>query len=254
MAKNKKTFLEKSRWFCWGYILLLLAMHLPSLGQNIGIGATNPHASAALEIRATNRGLLIPRMTTAQRNAIASPANGLMVYDTDQASIWIKQAGQWVELENSIALKSVNGSTTFSAVPLNPKRYIWELDGTHPWQNTIAIPQNLVEDLCGDDDGCQVSIIMANWEAGGAATANNTLSFKFSYNIANKKWRVNDGSVYTGTDGNSLAETIGVLNNNIFFTDGVYAGSTGTDSATGLGFMKWTAFPITTIGRLIMED
>jgi len=53
--------------------------------QNIGINATGaaPAASAGLDVNFTNKGLLTPRLTTAQKNAIAAPANGLMVFDTD---------------------------------------------------------------------------------------------------------------------------------------------------------------------------
>ncbi|HLF62648.1 MAG TPA: DUF1566 domain-containing protein [Saprospiraceae bacterium] len=50
---------------------------------NIGIGTTAPHASAALHLSSTERGFLPPRMTKAQRVAIASPAEGLMIWCTD---------------------------------------------------------------------------------------------------------------------------------------------------------------------------
>jgi uncharacterized protein (TIGR02145 family) len=53
--------------------------------QNIGINSTGvpPHSSAGLDINFTDRGLLIPRMTTAQRNAIASPSLSLLIFNTD---------------------------------------------------------------------------------------------------------------------------------------------------------------------------
>jgi len=54
----------------------------PSSGK-VGIGTTTPSSSSLLEIKSTTKGLLIPRMTVAQRNAIASPANGLLIYQTD---------------------------------------------------------------------------------------------------------------------------------------------------------------------------
>ena len=53
--------------------------------KNVGINYTgaNPHPSALLDVDATDKGILIPRLNTAQRLAIVNPANGLMVYDTD---------------------------------------------------------------------------------------------------------------------------------------------------------------------------
>jgi len=48
----------------------------------VSIGGATPNAAAMLEVRSTTLGFLLPRMTTAQKTAIASPVAGLMVYDT----------------------------------------------------------------------------------------------------------------------------------------------------------------------------
>lgn len=49
----------------------------------IGIGTTSPAATAALDIESTTKGLLIPRLTQTQRDAIESPATGLIIFCTD---------------------------------------------------------------------------------------------------------------------------------------------------------------------------
>jgi hypothetical protein len=49
---------------------------------SIGIGTTSPASNAALEISSTSKGLLLPRMTTSQRDGIPQPPAGLMVYNT----------------------------------------------------------------------------------------------------------------------------------------------------------------------------
>jgi uncharacterized protein (TIGR02145 family) len=51
-------------------------------GAQVGIGTTTPNASAKMEITSTTQGFLPPRMTTTQRDGIASPAAGLTVYNT----------------------------------------------------------------------------------------------------------------------------------------------------------------------------
>jgi len=51
--------------------------------NNVGIGTTTPALDAVLELKSNNQGILVPRMSTAQRLAIVNPSNGLMVYDTN---------------------------------------------------------------------------------------------------------------------------------------------------------------------------
>jgi hypothetical protein len=61
--------------------------------QNVGIGTPSPDASALLHMEAKDKGLLIPRMRAAERLAISSPANGLLVYDTDSACVLFYNGG-----------------------------------------------------------------------------------------------------------------------------------------------------------------
>ncbi len=51
--------------------------------NNVGIGTTAPNANSILELQSTTQGVLVPRMTSVQRLAIAVPTEGLMVYDID---------------------------------------------------------------------------------------------------------------------------------------------------------------------------
>jgi hypothetical protein len=70
-----------------------LAIH--GYTQSVGVGTTSPHTSAQLDITSTNKGMLAPRMTSAQRSAIASPAKGLMVYDTDMNALYHYNGVVW---------------------------------------------------------------------------------------------------------------------------------------------------------------
>lgn len=67
--------------------ILLLLSNLSNLfaqgGVAINTDNSNPDPSAALDVKSTTQGMLIPRMTAAQRGLIASPAQGLLVYQTD---------------------------------------------------------------------------------------------------------------------------------------------------------------------------
>jgi hypothetical protein len=54
--------------------------------QNVGISETPiiPDVTSILEIYSASKGILIPRLTSIQRNSIVSPANGLLVFDTEE--------------------------------------------------------------------------------------------------------------------------------------------------------------------------
>jgi hypothetical protein len=56
---------------------------------NVGIGTSAPNASAILDVQSTTKGVRMPNMTTTQKNAISSPAAGLMVYDTTLAKLCV---------------------------------------------------------------------------------------------------------------------------------------------------------------------
>lgn len=65
-------------------MVLLSASFLHTQAQgSVGVGTASPDGSAILDIFSTNKGVLFPRMTTAQRNAITSPATGLVIYNID---------------------------------------------------------------------------------------------------------------------------------------------------------------------------
>jgi hypothetical protein len=88
--------------------LILTALSLFFVGavfsQNVGIGTNTPNASAALDISDTTRGILIPRVTLNQRNAIQNPAEGLMVYQQNGVKgFYYFSDNQWKVLDSADA-------------------------------------------------------------------------------------------------------------------------------------------------------
>lgn len=68
---------------------------------NIGIGTSDPNSSAILDIRSVTQGVLLPRMTQSQRDAISSPARGLLIYQTNgTAGFYYYQEG-WKAIGSS---------------------------------------------------------------------------------------------------------------------------------------------------------
>lgn len=83
--------------------LLITNKYLAAQGVAINNNATPAHASAMLDISSANKGMLTPRMTSDQRIAIASPALGLLVYDTDVKGFMYYNGTAWTNLSSSAA-------------------------------------------------------------------------------------------------------------------------------------------------------
>ena len=77
--------------------LALLTTHLRA--QNVGIGTAAPDPSARLHVEDNQRGILIPRLTTAQRNGIVGPARGLIIYNIDCDVIEYYDGTRWRSTE-----------------------------------------------------------------------------------------------------------------------------------------------------------
>ncbi|QBA19694.1 hypothetical protein EU348_00335 [Chryseobacterium indologenes] len=176
---------------------LLLSASVYSFGQ-VGIGTSQPDQNAVLELASTEKGLLPPRLSTAERDAIAvtSAEEGLTVYNTDNQSVQFWNGTAWTEMEidtaglldpvpspdlgpnysgavlpytanNATASGSVNGKTftaTFSGY-LNVRA----LTTTNPYCNVIRQAAN--------------NFLVA----GDAGTKDGAMTIKFDRNVSNLK-------------------------------------------------------------------
>lgn len=79
------------------------AADLPQINAYTSIytGINTKNASARMECDSTTQGFLPPRMTTTQKNAISSPAAGLVVYDTTLAKLCVRTASAWETITSS---------------------------------------------------------------------------------------------------------------------------------------------------------
>ena len=86
-----------------------LGLLCPARAQ-VGVGTNTPDNSAALEVKATDKGLLPPRMTEAERDAISNPAEGLTIYNSDDNCLNI-YVGYW---RNLCALDNTENTGTIT--------------------------------------------------------------------------------------------------------------------------------------------
>ena len=100
-------------------IFLLLLIFIPQVvlaQEGMGIGTTSPHSSAALDISSNNKGFLVPRLSQSARLAIASPTNGLLVYDSTSHRLYQFQEGEWrYMLTNASWAQSTTRNYTYSS-------------------------------------------------------------------------------------------------------------------------------------------
>lgn len=77
-------------------LLLLLSFLLVTITHaQVGIGTASPDSSAMLEVQSTTKGFLMPRMTTAERNAIPNPAVGLFIFNTTDGCLQYYKGSSW---------------------------------------------------------------------------------------------------------------------------------------------------------------
>lgn len=136
--------------------------------SQVGIGTTLPNSSSILDLTSTSQGLLAPRMTSVQRLAISSPAEGLLVFDTDQDAFYYYDTTSttWIKLQGSITrdnyklVKSIadlsdeliaGGGSTYQ---LNTN-YLYEINGAITFDYPVNLNGAYIE---GRDTGSDILI------------------------------------------------------------------------------------------------
>lgn len=123
--------------------LLIIASFLPyqAKSQSVGIGSTSftPDASSVLEMRTTTKGLLIPRLTTTERNAISTPATGLMIYNTTTNTFNFYNGSAWSDIAGGASVvSSVTGTANRIAISGTSADPIIDISSAYVGQNSIT--------------------------------------------------------------------------------------------------------------------
>jgi hypothetical protein len=212
--------------------LLLLFFLLFTFISNaqIGIGTVTPNASSVLDITSTTQGLLPPRMTSAERTAIASPADGLMVYDTTLKSLYHynSSSASWLPLVNGSSSRlnyKLIKSTDVLATVLATERaagggtkYLMDSNTVYEINGTINL------DLPIELNNCYIEGLDANGDvlsrAGGIFVGSTGGSVKML--------------TLTASSG-SLFALSGAANQSLLMRDCIVAGNSSIGSISGFG-------------------
>ena len=128
------------------HLIIILVLLLPiSTFAQTGIGTTTPDPSAQLEVSSTSKGFLPPRMTTEQRDAIVSPATGLVIYNTTTNILEYKIASGWVSLignpdgVNAGEMQYWDGTSWLTTLPGTEGQVLAFKNGVPVWIDIITL-------------------------------------------------------------------------------------------------------------------
>lgn len=177
--------------------------------QNISINTDGSSGdnSAILDLKSTDKGLLVPRMTSAQKTAIASPATGLLIYQTDGTSGFYYYTGAaWIPLSSA----SVGWSTTGNAGTVAGTNYVGTSDGA------AFVGKSNNKKAFWLHDNAAIANTYFGIQAGDAVTSGiNNAHFGFQSGFANTSGSNNTGlgtfTLYSNTTG-SFNTSVGSYN------------------------------------------
>lgn len=197
--------------FCMKKVIILFALSIHfatwASAQSVGVGTTSPDPSALLELKATDKGFLPPRMTGAQKILIPSPKPGLMIYQTDGITgLYIYNGVSW----------SVAGAAAGNSWSVNGNA------GTLPASNFI-----------GTTDNQPLKFRVNNLAAGEINPASANVAFGY-----HSMESIQSGAQNTAVGFNSLAKNISGHDNTAIGLAALYSNTTGgQNSAFGTGVL-----------------
>jgi uncharacterized coiled-coil protein SlyX len=192
-------------------------LHSASFAQNTfpstgaaGIGTIAPNASSLLDITSTNKGVLIPRMTKAQRDGILTPVEGLLIYQTNStAGFYYYDGGAW----KAISSKGANTSlSNLSATAIN-ENLLPAADNTKDLGSSTSSWKDMYADGFFYMDGTKfLDNTGDNLQVGNTGNTTNTGTFNTFVGTNSGKTNTS-GNYNTSTGNNALtANTSGTYN------------------------------------------
>ena len=200
------------------FLLLINHFLVSSAQQGVAINSdgTLPNSSAMLDIKSTSRGILVPRMTSAQRAAIITPARGLMVYDNTTNSFWFYNGTSWQEMNPAA------GSTT------------WTVNNTHQYNSNAG---NVGIGISNPTQKLHVAgniLTTGRIDADGVVEANGLSSLGAFY--------VSGNSLFQGSVSGSTAQFSGIVTSN-----------TGLNIRDDNGYVRFRSADNTLLGQMSLN-
>lgn len=237
-----------------------------SVAQSVAINTDGAvaNASAILDVKSSTKGLLIPRLSTTQRTAIASPATGLLVFDTDFNAFWFFDGTAWKKLDAAGNSWSITGNSGTTA----GTHFIGTTDGVDAvlktnntermrWLNAVNGNNSIAAISTGDLTVNGISIgrgpgnVVSNTVTGADALYTNTSGSNNTATGAQAMYYNTTGSYNTAYGFQALASNTTASQNTAIGHFSLYANSTGyANTAVGLSsqFSSTSGYGNTSVG------
>jgi hypothetical protein len=157
---------------------------------------------------------------------------------------------------------SNGGPNQRSTYPVSVNRYVVEAPDNGASPDTVPVDSKILNDYCGDEDGCSVSLHMRNFDPARKKVMAGVTARHFTLDdVANNQqqyWDMRDSAsnVAIGFDNNGAVQHVLQIYNACYFTDGEYVNGQGSDNKPGFGLLNWygayDALTMTCV--LIIED
>jgi len=182
--KRKTHYLQSNKvaYYLLIAVFVMLSNSVFSQGAAVNTTGASADPSAVFDASSNTQGLLIPRMTTAERNAIVNPAEGLQIYNLDCHNFEYFNGTLWVAINPIIASVSISAtpagavctgtSVIFTASPVNggtSPSYQWKLNGADVGTNSNTYTNSSLNN--GDQISCELTS-NANCVGGNPAFSN----------------------------------------------------------------------------------
>lgn len=228
------------------------------LNAQVGIGTTSPNVSSMLDVNSTSKGFLTPRMTTAERIAITTPADGLMVYDTSLKSFYHynTSTSSWVRINSD-----VTGRSNFKRI-----------------KSTDVLSTVLASELAAGGGTKYLLNSLTYYEINGTITVDLPIDLNNAYLVgldANEDKLVRSGNLFVGATGGTIKNVSitvtggavfalsGANTQSLIFRDSIVSGCANVGTINGFGLVFFsviqyigntTGITYTNITRLLLSN